>query len=200
GIEGASFQAAEAGATVLAPTDVRTVDSAVPPGEQEAVALVCAAFLAAGGVPLFAVGGFLLTLPTGGLATRAARTATALPPAPPAAPPPAIRSPDTRAECRAAGFMRLGACVRGSEPAAALGRAGHGGVFRSPRPAPSGRLPRGRRQATQSDPACWGERDLLFGWRGRLPSPITKPKGTRFSSWAHPRPTRKECNIRLGNG
>src|SRR5262245_3865536 len=80
GIEGATFQAAEAGATVLAATDVRAVDSAVRRGEQEATTLVCAAFLAAGGVPLFAVGGFLLTLPTGGLATRAARTGPALPP------------------------------------------------------------------------------------------------------------------------
>src|SRR5215471_10835275 len=51
GIEGTTFQAAEAGATVLAPTDVRAVDSAVRPGEQEATALVCAAFLIAGGVP-----------------------------------------------------------------------------------------------------------------------------------------------------
>ncbi|HKB36274.1 MAG TPA: hypothetical protein VKD72_07455, partial [Gemmataceae bacterium] len=87
GIEGTTFQAAEAGATVLAPTDVRAVDTAVRPGEQEAAALVGAAFLAVGGVPLFAVGaehwangedqravgvsgevaeaGFLLTLPTG---------------------------------------------------------------------------------------------------------------------------------------
>src|SRR5215471_9019151 len=56
GIEGATLQAAEAGATVLAPTDVWAVDSAVRPGEQEAAALVGAAFLAAGGVPLFAVG------------------------------------------------------------------------------------------------------------------------------------------------
>jgi hypothetical protein len=49
--------------------------------------------------------GFLLTLPTGGLATRAARTGTALPPAAPASTPPATPSPDTPAECRAAGFV-----------------------------------------------------------------------------------------------
>src|SRR5262249_3567171 len=51
GIEGATFQAAKAGATVLAAIDIRTVDSAVRPGEQEATALVCTAFPAAGGVP-----------------------------------------------------------------------------------------------------------------------------------------------------
>src|SRR5262249_8175957 len=98
--------------------------------------------------------GFLLTLPTGGLATRAARTGTALPPAAPAATLPATRSPDTRAQCRAAGFVLLVAFTRSSEPAAAFGRARHGGAFRSPQPAPSGLLPGGRRQATQSDPAC----------------------------------------------
>src|SRR5262245_16438201 len=91
-----------------------------------------AASFAAGGVPCSRLGlrtgrrvrasvpggvaaaGFLLPLPTGGLATRVARTGTALPPAAPAATPPATPSPDTRAECRAAGFVLLVACIRSS--------------------------------------------------------------------------------------
>src|SRR5262245_23452752 len=55
-IERTPLQAAEAGATLVAPTDVQASDRTHRPDEQEAAALVGAAFLAAGGVPLFVVG------------------------------------------------------------------------------------------------------------------------------------------------